>query len=90
VKDWSDVKLMTFVNANGQEFTSNFLNTNKGLLRVDSSRLQKQLKPFADKDEKRELTIQRWIEGKDNRSAVYKVVLHTGVTSTRRKPPTKK
>lgn len=84
VNSW-DVEEYTFNNENGIPFTSKFIWTDKGLLRVDSIRLQKQLKPFAIANEKKELVIQRWREGKDNRSTVYQVELHKGVTSTKRK-----
>ena len=85
VKDWLDVKEYTFKNEKGQEFTSMYLQTSEGLLRVDSKRLLKELQPFAIANEKRKLTIQRWCEGQDKRSTVYKVSLHSGTTSTKKK-----
>ncbi|GAG63365.1 unnamed protein product [marine sediment metagenome] len=83
VKDWENIKELTFLNKQGQEFSRFYLHTSEGLLPVSSKRLMRQLKPFADKKEKRELTIQRWCEGSDTRSTIFKVELHKVLTSTK-------
>ncbi len=90
VKDWYSIERLTFYNSRGQSFTRNYLNTSKGLLPLSSIRLKRALKPFAIKKEARELTIQRWCEGSDTRSTIYKVELHKGVVEVKKKSPPKK
>ena len=90
VKDWNNIEELTFRNARGQPFTRLYLHTTKGLLPISSIRLRRELKPFADSDEKRELTIQRWCEGSDTRSTVFKVKLNEGVVVKEKKPPANK
>ena len=89
VKDWCDIQDLSFRNSSGNLFSRDYLVTTKGLLPLSSIRLRRQLKPFADSGEKRELTIQRWCEGSDTRSTIYKVELHEGVTSVKSKPKPK-
>ena len=89
VKDWNKIEELEFYNAQGNPFKRNYLHTSKGLLPLSSVRLRRQLKPFADSGEKRELTIQRWCEGSDTRSTIFKVELHLGVVSTKSKPKPK-
>jgi len=86
VKDWGHVEELTFRNAKGIPFTRNYLFTSKGLLPLSSIRLRRELKPYATINEKRELTIQRWCEGEDDRSTVYKVELNVGVAVAQKKP----
>ncbi|GAG74287.1 unnamed protein product [marine sediment metagenome] len=89
VKDWYDIKDLSFRNSDGNLFSRDYLVTTKGLLPLSSIRLRRQLKPFADVGEKKELTIQKWCEGSDDRSTIYKVSLETGVISTKSKPKPK-
>lgn len=84
VKNWDDINEYTFTNEEGNKFTRNYLTTSEGLLAISSKRLRIQLKKFALKKEKRTLTIQRWCEGKDTRSTVFKVELQKVVTSTKK------
>ncbi|GAG61620.1 unnamed protein product, partial [marine sediment metagenome] len=65
------IETMTFKNDNGVDFTNDYILTDRGYLRISSMRLKKQLKPFYKK--KGQLAIQRWRDGKDNRSTIYKV-----------------
>ncbi|GAG74218.1 unnamed protein product [marine sediment metagenome] len=71
--DWDKIETMTFLNDSGIEFTNEYILTDRGYLRISSMRLRKQLKPFYKK--KGRLVIQRWRDGKDNRSTIYKVQL---------------
>ncbi len=71
ILNWKKIHSLTFSDSRGNPFTSDYIETDKGLLRIDSKRLKKQMKEFVGK--KGTLVIQRWIEGKDNRSAVFKV-----------------
>ncbi|GAG63938.1 unnamed protein product [marine sediment metagenome] len=82
ILDWNKIHSLTFSDTNGNPFTSDYLETDKGLLRIDSKRLKKGLKEFVGK--KGLITIQRWIEGKDNRSAVYKVSLEPLIVSKKK------
>ncbi|GAG61609.1 unnamed protein product, partial [marine sediment metagenome] len=79
VNDWQKYEELSFRNQSGNLFTRTYLKTSNGLLPLSSIRLRRQLKVFADNNEKRELSIQRWCEGSDTRSTVYKVELHKGV-----------
>ena len=90
VKDWNRIEELSFRNSKGSLFTRNYLFTSKGLLPLSSIRLRRELKPFADSGENRELSIQRWCEGSDSRSTVYKVELVTGVTTKSKKKPVQK
>ena len=90
VKDWKNYEELSFRNAQGNLFTRNYLHTTKGLLPISSVRLRRLLKPFADSNEKKELTIQRWCEGSDTRSTVFKVELNVGVVVKKKKPPASK
>lgn len=85
VKDWNAYEELSFRNSEGNLFTRHYLKTTKGLLPLSSIRLRRQLKPFANVKEKRELTIQRWCEGSDTRSTIFKVELHEGVTVVKKK-----
>lgn len=89
VSDWNKIKELSFRNREGNMFTRNYLSTSKGLLPLSSVRLRRQLKPFADTSEERELSIQKWCEGSDTRSTIYKVELNIGVTSAKAKPKPK-
>ena len=71
ILNWNKIHTLTFQDSQGNPFTSDYIETDKGLLRIDSKRLKKGMKEFLGK--KGLITIQRWIEGRDNRSAVYKV-----------------
>jgi len=86
VVDWANYEELSFRNKDGNLFARKYLHTNKGLLPLSSVRLKRELKPFADVNEKRELTIQRWCEGSDTRSTVYKVELNVGITVVKKKP----
>lgn len=90
VKDWNKHEELSFRNQQGNLFSRRYLHTTKGLLPLSSVRLKRQLKKFADSNEKRELCIQRWCEGSDTRSTIFKVELHQGVTSIKDKPKPKK
>ncbi|GAG73415.1 unnamed protein product [marine sediment metagenome] len=90
VKDWNHIEELSFRNREGNLFTRNYLLTTKGFLPLSSVRLRRQLKSFATINEKRELTIQRWCEGEDTRSTVYKVELNLGVVVKKKKPPASK
>lgn len=86
VQDWGKYEELSFRNSSGNLFTRTYLHTTKGLLPLSSVRLRRELKPFADSNEKRELTIQRWCEGSDTRSTIYKVELIQTVTTVKKKP----
>lgn len=90
VKNWEHVEELSFRNKEGNLFTRNYLFTTKGLLPLSAIRLRRQLKPFRDSKESRELVIQRWCEGSDSRSTVFKVELHEGVVTKTKKPPAQK
>jgi len=90
VKDWQKYEELSFRNQSGNLFTRNYLHTSKGLLPLSAVRLRRELKKFADNNEKRELCIQRWCEGSDTRSTVFKVELHTGVVEVKKKVPVPK
>lgn len=85
ISDWENIKEMTFKNADGEPFTRKYILTSRGWLSIDSRRLQKELKKFVGR--KGNLVIQRWCEGKDFRSTIYKVELEPKQTSI--KKPTK-
>jgi len=86
VPKWDKYEELSFRNNSGNLFTRTYLHTNKGLLPLSSVRLKRELKPFADSNEKGELTIQRWCEGSDTRSTIYKVELNKGVVTVKKKP----
>ncbi|GAG98746.1 unnamed protein product [marine sediment metagenome] len=90
VPDWNKYEELSFRNNSGNLFTRTYLHTSKGLLPLSSVRLKRLLKPFATSNEKRELTIQRWCEGSDTRSTVFKVELNIGVVVKKKKPPASK
>ena len=90
VPDWNKYEELSFRNQQGNLFTRTYLHTSNGLLPLSSVRLKRQLKKFADNNEKGELTIQRWCEGSDTRSTVFKVELHKGVVVKKKKPPANK
>ena len=87
VKDWNHIEELSFRNAEGNLFTRKYLFTTKGLLPLSAIRLRRLLKPFADANENRELAIQRWCEGADTRSTVFKVELNIGVITQKKKAP---
>jgi len=89
VKDWYKIDELTFFNAQGNSFIRKYLHTDKGLLPLSSIRLQRALKPFADSFESGKLSIQRWCEGSDTRSTIYKVELVEIKTETSTKKPKK-
>jgi len=90
VKDWDDYEELTFFNEQGNSFTRNYLHTSEGLLAISAVRLRRELKPFAIKKFKGQLTIQRWCEGSDTRSTVFKVEKSKPVTVATKLPPAKK
>ena len=90
VTNWKKHEELSFRNQQGNLFTRRYLHTSKGLLPLSSVRLRRQLKIFADNNEKGELTIQRWCEGTDTRSTVFKVELHQGVVVKKKKPTVQK
>ncbi|GAG97014.1 unnamed protein product, partial [marine sediment metagenome] len=57
VNDWQEYEELSFRNQSGNLFTRTYLKTSNGLLPLSSVRLRRQLKVFADNNEKRELTI---------------------------------
>lgn len=87
VEDWNKYEELSFRNQQGNLFTRTYLHTSNGLLPLSSIRLRRQLKKFADNNEKRELSIQRWCEGSDTRSTVFKVELNIGVVVVKKKVP---
>jgi len=90
VKDWDNHEELTFFNEQGNSFTRSYLHTSEGLLAISSVRLRRELKPFAKKNFKGRLTIQRWCEGGDTRSTTFKVEKEQPVTIATKKPPAKK
>ncbi|GAG59342.1 unnamed protein product [marine sediment metagenome] len=90
VGNWNSYEELSFRNQQGNLFTRTYLHTTAGLLPLSSVRLRRELKKFADANEKGELTIQRWCEGSDTRSTVFKVELHKGVVVKKKKPPVQK
>jgi len=90
VKNWHNIKELTFFNARGSPFTRKYLQTSKGLLPLSSVRLRRELKPFADSSEHELLTIQRWCDGSDTRSTTYKVELVEPVIVVEKKAPVRK
>ncbi|MBA7681811.1 hypothetical protein ES703_90151 [subsurface metagenome] len=90
VKNWENYEELTFFNEQGNAFTRNYLHTSEGLLALSSKRLLRQLKPFAMKHFKGQLTIQRWCEGSDTRSTVFKIEKSKPVTVATKLAPAKK
>jgi len=90
VQDWDNYEELTFFNEQGNSFTRFYLHTSEGLLAISAVRLRRELKPFAKKNFKGQLTIQRWCEGTDTRSTVFKVEKSKAVTVTTKLVPAKK
>lgn len=85
IPDWEKIETFTFTNKKGKEFTSEYILTNKGWLNCDSVRLRRQLKQFLGS--KDTLVIQRWCDGDDTRSTIYKVELEPKETSKSKPKP---
>jgi hypothetical protein len=90
VKNWNNYEELTFFNEDGTSFTRNYLHTSEGLLAISSIRLRRELKPFVDKNFKGQLTVQRWCQGSDTRSTVFKVEKSKPVTVATKLAPAKK
>jgi len=90
VKNWDNYEELTFFNEQGNAFTRNYLHTSEGLLAISAVRLRRELKPFANKNFKGRLVIQRWCEGSDTRSTVFKVEKEKPITVATKLAPAKK